>query len=629
MSTSTLTSLAILKVDLDRGNDYLDYLKPFVVQTLVNDKYDAITSQTVKQRISTHFGLDVPGPTIEVVLKRIARSHPIKKLHGVYQVVGKLADPEITSKSNNALHDIELVLNDLMEFSETTIRPIRDKNRAVTAICAFLSRFDISCLRSYLRGTAIPSVADTDESDIVLVSNFVHRINLSEPKIFKRFLTIVQGHMLANALVRSDLSHTLSNYKRVSFFFDTPLLIQAIGAEGAVKQSAVIELINILLKLHGKPRYFSHTYDELKHVLLVSADKINASDARSPIVFEARKNRMTRSDLILLAETCGEKLSRLGLEEFVTPRHINEHQIDEDAFQELLDREVSYMNPRAEIYDINSLRSIYAIRKGRPVRSVEKCVAIFVTSNVALAKAAWRYDQQYEPSFAVSSMISDLSLANIAWLKVPMVAPSIPRSQLLSFSYAAMQPTHEILTKYLAEIDRLERNESYSPLHLQLLRNIPYSRDELSKLTLGDASLFGNETATEILERLLSELKREEGKKLLEEEEAHRQTHDLLLQEQAKRQETSIHIRAKCLKWSQWVASFASAVLALIVAAVTFGLSNRFTDSIVINSISSIVLGIISFISIVFGTNVLSLHGDIKRYFFKFFLARFKGIVDG
>lgn len=628
MPTSTLTSLAILKVDVDRGNDYLDYLKPFVLQTLVDNKGDAIKSKTVRQHIATQFGLDIPDPTIEVVMKRIARSHPIKKLHGVYQVVGKLVDPEITNKSSSALHDIELVLNDLMAFSETTIRPIKDKNRAVAAICAFLSRFDIACLRSYLRGTAIPSVAGTDESDVVLVSNFVHRINLSDTMQFKRFLTIVQGHMLANALVRSDLSHTPSDYKRVEFFFDTPLLIQAIGAEGVVKKSATIELINTLLKLQGRLRYFSHTFDELKQVLLVSADKINASDARSSIVFEARKNGMTRSDLILLAETCSQKLSSLGLEEVATPRHINEHQIDEDAFQELLDHEVSYMNPRAELYDINSLRSIYAIRKGRPVRSIEKCIAIFVTSNTALAKAAWRYDQQHEPSLAVSSMISDLSLANVAWLKVPMLVPSIPRSQLLSFSYAAMQPTPEILAKYMAEIDRLAHSRSYSSLHLELLRRHAYSRDELSRLTLGDVSLFGNETAHEILERLLNELKREESKKLLEEEEAHRHTQDLLMQERVKRQEASIQIRTRCLKWSRWIAFSASTVLALIVATATFGLSDQVFDNIILRSLSSRILGALSFGGIVFGTSVRSLHGLIERHLLDFFLARFKDIAD-
>ena len=35
MSTNTLTSLAILKVHVDQGKDYLDYLRPFILEVLI------------------------------------------------------------------------------------------------------------------------------------------------------------------------------------------------------------------------------------------------------------------------------------------------------------------------------------------------------------------------------------------------------------------------------------------------------------------------------------------------------------------------------------------------------------------------------------------------------------------
>ena len=38
MATNTLTSLAILKVNIDQGKDYLDYLRPFILQVLVEQK---------------------------------------------------------------------------------------------------------------------------------------------------------------------------------------------------------------------------------------------------------------------------------------------------------------------------------------------------------------------------------------------------------------------------------------------------------------------------------------------------------------------------------------------------------------------------------------------------------------
>ena len=38
MSTATLTSLAILKVTVDQKGDYLDYLRPFILQVLYDHK---------------------------------------------------------------------------------------------------------------------------------------------------------------------------------------------------------------------------------------------------------------------------------------------------------------------------------------------------------------------------------------------------------------------------------------------------------------------------------------------------------------------------------------------------------------------------------------------------------------
>ena len=77
-STATLTSLAILKVNVDQGKDYLDYLRPFVLQVLVERKPDPITNGVVSGYIGEKFGLVIPERTVEIVLKRISRNHAIE-----------------------------------------------------------------------------------------------------------------------------------------------------------------------------------------------------------------------------------------------------------------------------------------------------------------------------------------------------------------------------------------------------------------------------------------------------------------------------------------------------------------------------------------------------------------------
>lgn len=158
MSTATLTSLAILKVNLDQGNDYLDYLRPFILQVLVDHRPDPITNKVISDLIRKQFGLEIPKRTVEIVLIRITMNHTVEKKNHVYRITSNLPDPQITAKMSEAKRHIDAVVSGLQQFSQDGVKPISSPEHAVTAICAFLARFDVTCLRAYLRGTAIPQL---------------------------------------------------------------------------------------------------------------------------------------------------------------------------------------------------------------------------------------------------------------------------------------------------------------------------------------------------------------------------------------------------------------------------------------------------------------------------------------
>ena len=86
MSTTTLTSLAILKVNVDHNRDYLDYLQPFILQVLLDHKPDPITIRVVSDHIHAQFGLEIPERTVEIVLRRISKQRYLKREHGKYRI---------------------------------------------------------------------------------------------------------------------------------------------------------------------------------------------------------------------------------------------------------------------------------------------------------------------------------------------------------------------------------------------------------------------------------------------------------------------------------------------------------------------------------------------------------------
>ena len=575
MSMNTLTSLAILKVNIDHDRDYLDYLTPFALHVLIQQPPPTITDSTVSHLILQHFGLEIPDRVVQIVLKRLASRGLIEKIDGVYQQIGDLPDPHISSNITAAERHINSVVHGLREYSQDTINPIGNDDDAVTAICQFLAEFDISFLRSYLRGTAIPDIRDANTTDIVLVGDYVRYIQRSSPERFDSFSVLVQGHMLANALTCPDLSDAPKNYKNVTFYCDTPLLVRVLGAEGKEKKNAARELVTLVGELGGKFAVFSHSQDELRHVLIAAANYVNRSDGRGAIVTESRRSGTTKADLILLAESAGKMLADLGIGVERTPKYIHEFQIDETAFEKALDDEVAYYNPRAKLYDINSVRSIYVLRGRNATLSLEDARAAFVTTNGSFASAARSYGLRHESSEDVSSVITDFALANMAWLKSPMKAPAIPTTQLLSFAYAALQPSDAWLDRYLSEIDRLELQGTITERDHQLLRSKLFSDHDLVHMTLGDETALTQEAITDTLARVTAEIKKEELSRFIKEHREHQETRSKSAEYQQSKQDIIDRLRSKCQRQADRLALGCSATLKVMLAIGLFS-SARF-----------------------------------------------------
>ena len=471
-----------------------------------------------------------------------------------------------------------------------------------------------------------------------LVSNYIQHLQRTDPERFDSFLVLVQGHMLANALLCPDLHNVSGTFRKVTFYLDTPLLVQILGVEGKSRQSASRELVALISKLGGKVATFSHSHQELQNVLRAAAAHVGSTDGRGLIVREARKLGTTRADLLLLAASIDDKLSKAGIGVEVTPHYTEDFQIDETVFEQVLEDEVYYRNPRAKEYDINSVRSIYTIRANRFAPSLEKARAIFVTSNVAFAKAAWEYGQQYESAQDVSVVISDFSLANVAWLKAPMGAPSIPKTQLLALSYAALEPSSKLLGKYLTEVDRLEKKGMITERDHLLLRSSHLVYDELMHLTLGDDASLTQETITQTLERVSNEIKKEESGKLRVEQEEHQRTLEELSSQRVRNrtleelnsqrvrnEKIKVNLYWRCRRNARVLAWLLLAPIGLIlVVGLVAGIGLRSTNPILRWGLTagSIVVALWTLVNLLFGSTVKGLHERLQNRLLTWLLKR-------
>lgn len=521
MSTATLTSLALLKVNIDENRDYFDYLRPFVLEILYSNPNIPVTDHGSKVAVAERFGLEIPERTVQIVLQRLVKQGFLRKEHGNYHATRDLPYPDLLRKQTEAQRHIDAVIVDLLEFSAQTPRPLTDPNRADIAIRTFLAKFDVSCLRSYLRGTALPDLDSQATTDVVIVSKFVLHLRANNPERFDSFMTMAQGHLLANALLCPDLRFVTETYRNVAFFLDTPLIIQYLGLDGEIKQNAARELVSLLQNLKGRLCAFAHSRDEMRTVLYNAGNRLESPDGRGSIVMEARRRGTTTSDLILMSEQSNDLLQEAGIEIRPTPKYINRFEIDEVGFERLLEEMVSYHNPAARLHDINSVRSIYVLRGDLSPVTLEQCRAILVTTNSAFAQAAAKHGKSHVRTRAVPSVISDFSLANFAWLKAPMGAPLLPMREVLAVAYAALRPSNALWNKYLNEVDRLKERGGVTPRQHQLLRSSPIAQQKLMDATLGEEAALNEETVTETLDRVTQEIRREDKLELDQQTAAH------------------------------------------------------------------------------------------------------------
>ncbi len=508
---ATLTSLAMLKVKINKNEDYLDYLRPFVLDVLASSPPELITDTSIASALLERFGLVIPSRTVQIVLGRVARSGVLVRVDAIYRVVKEIPPTDMAVRKAEAARHIAAVVTGLIDYDRQHSQRISDEEGAFAALIAFMSRFAIPCLRAYLRGTAIPDRVSDEDWKVILVGQYAYELQQSNPERFGSLITLVQGHMIANALLCPDLEHAPRSYRSVIFYLDTPLLIRLLGLEGEPKAAATRELMALVEHLGGKFACFSHTLDELYYTILAAADSVSSGFGQMSIAQEARRSGTSRADLIQEALSLEDTLARAHIRIEPTPSYGPQHQIDEVSFGELLDRQVMYNNPKAREHDINSVRSIYVLRRGRYSPSIEKCHAVLVTSNTGFARAAYEFGMAYEESRDASSVITDFSLANTAWLKSPQRAPDLPRRELLAFAYAALYPSERFWSRVLEQAETLAASGHISAREHQLLRSGYVVQEELMKLTLGDEDALSDETLTETFRRVSAEIRNEEA----------------------------------------------------------------------------------------------------------------------
>jgi len=522
INSETLSSLAMLRVHAEHGLDYFDYLVPFITYVLQKERPDTVSDAETQTFLRNEFGLSIPQHACGFVLQRLAKRKVLERGHGVYRIVGQFKDYKLDERRAKARREQQVVLNNLTQHANEKHGLTWTAQEADIAILQYLSRFSIECMEAFTQGTSLPEIEGQADVNTFIVSSFVKHAHDYQPDLFEGVVSLVKGHMLANALLCSDLQSLQKKFENVTFYLDTPFLMHLLRFWGVAALEAATELVELLRKLNAKLAVFEHTVEEVNHVLLNAEHVLSdPSKASHPMIASLRREMFTVADMAMARGTLDRFFEKHGIVRMLAPGYSAKYQIDEAMLKAAVEKERIHYPERALDNDVNSIRSIFELRRNKHPYRLEDAIAVLVTNNPVLAKAAYNYGRQYESGREVSTVITDFSLANVAWLKAPLASPDLPRLELIAECYATMEPSPKLWGMYIEEIDRLRAQGNITAEDHDLLKLSLLARDQLMNLTLGTEAALSSGTVNQILERVKADLVKEIDVQLQEERKNH------------------------------------------------------------------------------------------------------------
>src|SRR5437899_4217755 len=261
MAERLVTSLAILKVNWDKGRDYIANYVPFVAECLRKAPHPEVSLADLQAAVSAEFGLKIPLGALKTVLRRAAKIGLVTPTEGIYRRNdAALAELDLAPVRDDMLRRYEALIAKLIDFCASGYDVRWSPEDAEAAILAYLQEHSAAILASAVGGEPVPVATESLKHADFLVNAFIAHLDKSDPDGFDFLETIVKGSMLANVMFFPDLGGIPRRFDEVDVFFDTAFLLRALGLEGESRRAPCRELISLVYEQNGAPRCFDHTF---------------------------------------------------------------------------------------------------------------------------------------------------------------------------------------------------------------------------------------------------------------------------------------------------------------------------------------------------------------------------------
>ena len=515
-----LATIAFLKARFDAGMDHLGMFQPFVEDAIHSADSDEIELSAVQRLVQEATGLAIPTDIVKSLLSRAAKKGLLTRGGGRYfrsEACGK--DTELRGRIKHLERAHQGLATDLREFAVERGNHLGTDDDALAALTKFL---DVNHMGIVLGQT--PETGPWEKTGSQLdrtVAAFVTTVVDKKGPSYAVLEGIVQGLIVQNALLLRDIPTTRRHLDRLSVYFDTGVLLRALGYAGLVEQQVAVESLDLIRAAGARLYTFGGTVNEVESILRVYEHRLGSqAGVRSlyatPLTYHFLNSKVTPADIRQEIALLKNSLTKLGIRIRDYPRHISKYTEDEQALADALkDTSRSQESDDARVsHDVDAIAAVLTLRAGARPNRVRNARYVFASGSTKTVVNATRWYRETYPR-GVEPIVHFRSVTNTAWMVRPAGASSVPMHELVAVCQAVLRPSAEVWSRFVSGLGDLVSSGDVSDDE-----SIAVLASEFTQVRLADIEPDADLEATtirEIVERVRVEQETELRSELEEE----------------------------------------------------------------------------------------------------------------
>ena len=481
--------------------------QPFVEEAIRRADSDEIELSGVQRSVEDASGLSIPTDIIKTLLRRATKQGLLTRGGGRYFRTGDLGeDAELRARITELERAHQGLSAHLREFAADRGVELGTDDDALAALTRFL---DANHIGMVLGQTPEAGPWEIGSRLDHTIAAFVTKVVDSGGPCYAVLEGVVKGLIVQNALLLRDIPTSRRYLGGLTVFFDTGVLLRALGHTGLVEQQVAVEALNLIRRAGARLFTFERTVNEVEAILRVYEQRLGSQEGvrslhGTPVTYHFLSVKATPADIRQKIALLRNSLARLGIRIQEFPAHAAEYTKNEQGLADILrDPRKSPGDDDARVWhDVEAIAAIITLRAGARPAQVSRAKYVFVSDSSRTVLSAARWYRETHPR-GVEPIVHFRLLTNTAWLVRPADASSVPMHQLIAVCAAVLRPSIELWSRFVAGLSELVSSGDLNDDESLAVLASEFTHDRLADFE-SDADVEAD-TLREIVERVRAE----------------------------------------------------------------------------------------------------------------------------